>query len=45
MGNKIVEGLSALTTSTQEVTPEILVLEFTVVTWTFRPCRVSSKTI
>ena len=31
MGNMIVEGLSALTTSEQEVTPDILVLEFTVV--------------
>lgn len=31
MGNKIVEGLSALTTSMQEVAADILVLEFTVV--------------
>lgn len=31
MGNKIVEGLSALTTSKQEVAGDILVLEFTVV--------------
>jgi len=32
MGNKLVEGLSAMTTSSLEVTPDILVLEFTVVT-------------
>jgi glyoxylase-like metal-dependent hydrolase (beta-lactamase superfamily II) len=32
MGNKIVEGLSALTTSSQEVTPDILVMNFTIVT-------------
>lgn len=31
MGNPIVEGLSALTASTREVNPDILVLEFTVV--------------
>jgi hypothetical protein len=30
MGNKIVEGLSALTTSSQEVTPDILVMNFTI---------------
>lgn len=32
MGNKLVEFLSSLTTSSQEVTPDILVLEFRVVT-------------
>lgn len=32
MGNKILEGLSALTTSTEEVTPDIMVIDFTVVT-------------
>jgi len=32
MGNKIVEGLSAMTTSSQEVIPDILVMNFTVVT-------------
>lgn len=32
MGNKIVEGLSAMTTTSQEVTPDILVLNFTIVT-------------
>ena len=32
MGNKIVEGLSALTTSSDEVLPDILVLNFTIVT-------------
>ncbi|MDD4239774.1 MAG: MBL fold metallo-hydrolase [Desulfotomaculaceae bacterium] len=31
MGNKLVEGLSAITTSSQEVTPDILVLQFTIV--------------
>lgn len=31
MGNKIVEGLSAVTTSSQEVLPDILILQFTVV--------------
>lgn len=31
MGNIIIEGLSALTASKQELTPDILVLEFTVV--------------
>lgn len=31
MGNKLVEGLSALTTSSQEVTPDILLLQFTIV--------------
>jgi glyoxylase-like metal-dependent hydrolase (beta-lactamase superfamily II) len=31
MGTKMVEWLSAITTSSQEVTPDILVLEFTVV--------------
>ena len=31
MGNKIIEGLSALTTSTEEVTPDILAIDFTVV--------------
>ena len=31
MGNKIVEGLSAMTSSSKEVTPEILVLQFTIV--------------
>ncbi|MDS1030740.1 MBL fold metallo-hydrolase [Bacillota bacterium LX-D] len=32
MGNKIVEGLAAITSSTQEVTTDILVLNFTIVT-------------
>lgn len=32
MGNKLVEGLSAMTTSSQEVTSDILVLNFTIVT-------------
>lgn len=32
MGNKIVEGLSSLTTSAEEVTSDILLLQFTVVT-------------
>ena len=32
MGNKIVEGLSAVTSSYEEVTPDILVMDFTVVT-------------
>jgi len=32
MGNKIVEGLSALTSSSKEVIPDILVMDFTVVT-------------
>ncbi|KJS19261.1 MAG: metallo-beta-lactamase family protein [Clostridiaceae bacterium BRH_c20a] len=31
MGNKIVEGLSAMTTSFQEIDPDILILQFTVV--------------
>jgi len=31
MGNKIVKWLSAITTSSQEVTPDTLVLEFTIV--------------
>ena len=31
MGTKIIEWLSAITTATQEVAPDILVLEFTVV--------------
>ncbi len=31
MGNKLVEGLSALTTSANRLTPDILVLEFTIV--------------
>ncbi|MDF2545355.1 MAG: beta-lactamase domain protein [Anaerosolibacter sp.] len=31
MGNKLVEGLSALTTSSREITSDILALEFTVV--------------
>lgn len=32
MGNKIVEGLSALTTSSEEVTRDIIIMNFTVVT-------------
>lgn len=32
MGNKIIEGLSAITTSAKEVLPDILVLQFTIVT-------------
>lgn len=32
MGNKLVEGLSAMTTSAEEVTPDILLLQFTIVT-------------
>lgn len=32
MGNKIAEALSALTTSSHKVTPDILVLDFTIVT-------------
>jgi glyoxylase-like metal-dependent hydrolase (beta-lactamase superfamily II) len=32
MGNKLVEGLSAMTTSSQEVIPDILVMNFTIVT-------------
>lgn len=32
MGNKIVEALAALTTTTQEVCPDLLVINFTVVT-------------
>lgn len=32
MGDNIVEGLSAMTTSSEEVTPDILVLQFTIVT-------------
>jgi hypothetical protein len=32
MGNKIVEGLSAITTTSQEILPDILVMNFTVVT-------------
>ena len=32
MGNKIVEGLSALTTSSQEILPDILLMNFTIVT-------------
>lgn len=32
MGNKMVEGLSAMTTSAEEVTPDILLLQFTIVT-------------
>ena len=31
MGNKLVEGLSALTTSAKELAPDILLLEFTIV--------------
>lgn len=31
MGNKLVEGLSALSTSSQEIAPDILILQFTVV--------------
>ena len=31
MGNKLVEGLSAITTSSQEVNRDILVMNFTVV--------------
>ncbi|AEG60744.1 MBL fold metallo-hydrolase [Desulforamulus ruminis] len=31
MGNKIIEGLSAITTSLKEVTPDIQVLQFTIV--------------
>ena len=31
MGNKIVEAVSAMTSSSQEVMPDILVLEFTIV--------------
>ncbi|MBU5483996.1 MBL fold metallo-hydrolase [Clostridium sp. MSJ-11] len=31
MGNKLVEGLSAVTTSSLQVTPDILVLQFTIV--------------
>ena len=31
MGNKIVEGLSAMTTSSREVAPDILVMNFTIV--------------
>lgn len=31
MRNKMVEGLSAITTSSQEITPDILVLQFTIV--------------
>lgn len=38
MGNKIIEGLSALTTTSEEITGDILVLQFTVVT----ACMVSS---
>ncbi len=32
MGNKLVEALSSMTTSSEEVTPDILVMNFTVVT-------------
>lgn len=32
MGNKMVEGLSAMNTSSREITPDILVMDFTVVT-------------
>lgn len=32
MGNKIVEWLSSLTTSSHEITPDILVIDFTIVT-------------
>jgi glyoxylase-like metal-dependent hydrolase (beta-lactamase superfamily II) len=32
MGNKIAEGLSAMNTTSQEVTPDILVMNFTIVT-------------
>lgn len=32
MSNKIVEGLPAITTSSQEVTQDILVMNFTIVT-------------
>lgn len=32
MGNKLVEGLSALTTTAQEIAPDILVMNFTIVT-------------
>ncbi|TCQ04616.1 hypothetical protein EDD79_100619 [Serpentinicella alkaliphila] len=32
MGNKIIEGLSAMTSSYEEVTSDILVMDFTVVT-------------
>lgn len=32
MGNMLVEGLSVMTTSSQEVTPDILLLQFTIVT-------------
>jgi glyoxylase-like metal-dependent hydrolase (beta-lactamase superfamily II) len=31
MGNKIVEGLSAMTTSSLQITPDILILQFTIV--------------
>ncbi|HYH02483.1 MAG TPA: MBL fold metallo-hydrolase, partial [Bacillota bacterium] len=31
MGNKMVEGLSALTTSAQEILPDVLLLNFTIV--------------
>jgi hypothetical protein len=31
MGNQLVEGLSAITTSSVEATPNILVLQFTIV--------------
>lgn len=31
MGNKMVEGLSAMTTSSKEITPDILMLQFTIV--------------